>query len=1116
MKNEVKKPHNIFSNLKQICSVLLFTVLFLPVAGGCLSGGGSESGNSVNKDSRSNAENKQSDTEEVRLVVQIGHDIDLVRISPDGKLAATGSYEGSIKLWDVETGWLVRTLSGHHKAVIDMQFSPDSKYLLSGSEVGLIIQWDIHLGEPRFQADDLGDEVYCISYSPKGTYFAAATWDTINIYLSEKGELVNSIHSGGDIENIDAVALNFSADENTLLSLNYDSFILLDTKTGGLKKLLEPESGSDMSSAFISPDGKSIIYTKLQGSSVWVCDIRSGEVVWRDFREMKANVENIGLYPDGKSMFMADRRNTVEKVRISDGTLLDTFTGPKFSNSGIAVNLKRGLALSLDGKNFNLLAWDISNGTELRRIEGYRKADIPGDEIYSSVDGSYLSYNNGRLLVHDFLSSRVSGAIDLSADGIGRTLQFSPEGDTFFGLITGTGTSSPAVFNSITGEMIQKMGGSHSKSVSAGAFRPDLGIAVSGAWDGEVKIWNTETGALIKTMQPQFKGAPVTTINIADSILLLGGYDTLEFYDLNSFSLIKRAEINTPGVGDQSNPRLISDDGSRVAGLKNGIQVFNPYTGDIIAYFNPERHISAMSISPDGRYVVASGKDGMLLLYDIDSAILANSMKGHVDRLSSIEFIRNGKFIITSSWDNTRRIWRIPDGQLIYSLMFSEDGEQLTWTPDGYFAGSESMAREAVCATDGQSIYAIDQLFDVFYRPDIIAARAMGSAPPALADSDLLKKVLVPAPKVSLSFLLNNGSYTERFRSISDLKISDDTVTVKITPEDQGGGIGELRLFHNGRRVYDEVRGLKSSKPESMKNIFSVRLLNGDNTIEASGLTPAGIEGGKAKAVLAYASESLVAPDLYILSVGINEYKNGKYNLNYAVNDSEGFAAAATEAGKGLYENVYTTVLHNNEALKGNLIQTMEDLSGEIGAEDVFIFFYAGHGIALDGEEQGNTAFYFICPDITQMTDPQQVVSLGLSGEEFNSLSSAIKAKKQVIILDACNSGALNSAFAVRGAGEEIALSRLSKASGSALIAASRADQFAQEFSTLGQGALTRALLDGYAGEAAMKGGQITVASMKSYVEYALPELTEEYSGRAQYPTGFIFGQDFPLGIYAE
>jgi uncharacterized caspase-like protein len=89
----------------------------------------------------------------------------------------------------------------------------------------------------------------------------------------------------------------------------------------------------------------------------------------------------------------------------------------------------------------------------------------------------------------------------------------------------------------------------------------------------------------------------------------------------------------------------------------------------------------------------------------------------------------------------------------------------------------------------------------------------------------------------------------------------------------------------------------------------------------------------------------------------------------------------------------------------------------------------------------------------------------------------------------------------------------MSRSTGSALIAASRDDQFALEFEALGQGALTKAVLDGLAGAASGGDDEITVGELKSYVESALPRLTEEHVGQPQFPTGFTFGQDFPVGL---
>ena len=51
---------------------------------------------------------------------------------PDGRYALSGSYDNTLKLWDVSTGKEIRTFIGHRKWVYSLPFSPDGRYALSG------------------------------------------------------------------------------------------------------------------------------------------------------------------------------------------------------------------------------------------------------------------------------------------------------------------------------------------------------------------------------------------------------------------------------------------------------------------------------------------------------------------------------------------------------------------------------------------------------------------------------------------------------------------------------------------------------------------------------------------------------------------------------------------------------------------------------------------------------------------------------------------------------------------------------------------------------------------------------------------------------------------------
>jgi len=66
-----------------------------------------------------------------------------VAFSPDGKQVASGSYDRTIKLWNSQTGQLLRTLAGHDKAVWSVAFNPQGHTLASGSEDETIKIWQV-------------------------------------------------------------------------------------------------------------------------------------------------------------------------------------------------------------------------------------------------------------------------------------------------------------------------------------------------------------------------------------------------------------------------------------------------------------------------------------------------------------------------------------------------------------------------------------------------------------------------------------------------------------------------------------------------------------------------------------------------------------------------------------------------------------------------------------------------------------------------------------------------------------------------------------------------------------------------------------------------------------
>jgi WD40 repeat protein len=98
--------------------------------------------------------------------------------SPDGKTLATGGDPFYVKLWDVATGRLKATFTGHAAVVWSLSFSPDGKVLASGSYDGTIKLWDLATGEPRTTLRGSAR----IAFSPDGTTLAATTADGLELF----------------------------------------------------------------------------------------------------------------------------------------------------------------------------------------------------------------------------------------------------------------------------------------------------------------------------------------------------------------------------------------------------------------------------------------------------------------------------------------------------------------------------------------------------------------------------------------------------------------------------------------------------------------------------------------------------------------------------------------------------------------------------------------------------------------------------------------------------------------------------------------------------------------------------------------------------------------------
>ena len=104
--------------------------------------------------------------------------IRFIAYSNDGKiLASVGGEDKTIRIWDVETGQLLKAIDKRPKRIYSVAFSPDSRTLASAEEDSKIRIWDVGTGELLKTLTGHTSEVNTMTYSRDGTTLVSGSWD---------------------------------------------------------------------------------------------------------------------------------------------------------------------------------------------------------------------------------------------------------------------------------------------------------------------------------------------------------------------------------------------------------------------------------------------------------------------------------------------------------------------------------------------------------------------------------------------------------------------------------------------------------------------------------------------------------------------------------------------------------------------------------------------------------------------------------------------------------------------------------------------------------------------------------------------------------------------------
>ena len=736
------------------------------------------------------------------------------------------------------------------------------------------------------------------------------------------------------------------------------------------------------------------------------------------------------------------------------------------------------------GYGFSIL-WDILKGEKIQTFIHPKALSGELPVFVFSPDGKYFASGGNGTKLWDLAKRQEIMTFD-NAENF--SMAFSPDGKYF---LCGS-RSGMKVFEIATGREIRNIK-LHSGPywAMAVAYSPDGKYILSGDWDGKMTLWNTSSGKPIKTV-----------VGNEGNLLQLPYVTAVAFSSDGEYVL--------SGGGDNS---------VRLWNAKNLTQI-QKFVGH-----TDRGGIDSVAFSPDGKYVLAANWTGKIIIWDLASGSQWKVLVGHTAMMgASAKYFPNGKYII-SAGDASTRIWNAAAGEEVASMIAFEDGEWLFITAEGYYNASARGAQYWDAKVDDKS-YTVDQFYDVFYRPDIVAAKMSGQDISGLISITMKDAIKSPPPVVEFT---SQPAATDQ-----------EKTKVCYRVKNTGGGIGEVRLFHNGKliqsdgyykdmarstsdktqlaalgskAIYEDMRSIVvkgktdavpiSVKPkgEVVEDCKNVEAIPGENEVSVTAFNSSNTVQSYMKTVSFNSKVKPEEPHLYILAIGIDQYQDTGVNLKYAVKDARDIEEKIKVQSATLYNprNIHYELLTDSVATKANITKKIDALMGTIKPQDSFILFVAGHGILLQNQ------YYMLTSDFSgQVSDASMI-----SSNEIVEMSKKIKSLSQLFIFDTCHAGGVDTI--VSGL-YDARMSVLAKKMG-LHIYASASDKQAAMDGYKGNGLFTHALLSGLNNNKEAdknKDGKVTIVGLGDYSKTLTTKISKEI-GHSQTPLIINFGKDSPI-----
>ncbi len=916
------------------------------------------------------------------VVLQVGHRraIRSVAFSPDGRWLVSGAKDNTIKIWDVATGRLLRTLYGHGSPVNALAVSPDGKLLASGSgntydtryaklffkggQVGgqkedtAIRLWDVLTGRQVRVLQGHALAVMALAFGRDARTLTSASSDSIKVWDLASGNEVRSMGvfplpkglSPGAALGANVLSLKSSdvhkwektfealateilisaGGEVVAAGLPGKKFRLFDAlamrELREVSATVRPETRGSL---VLSRDGQWVAYIKNE-KEVAVQSVRSDKDVWRSPISTSSHNVFVCFTPDGQAVLtelLDGNKRVLQRWSSSSGKPLGQVTIDDDRAS-------RLIAFAPDGRSLAMVARG-DHSLELRDAATVQLARVFGNAGTRPHGAGQEDAALRKQLVEFGLTQ--SGELDEAEEEVGdfSSTYRADESVTFTldsrWLLTKRGRIadlSTAVWDTSTGTQVQDLAATQFKEIGNPDQSPDGRFRVAPQYEAET----TGIGKNFDVTK-NFNPFNVSRKDINPNAQRIKLVDARSGHKLHTFDVGNGEIGRIPAAG-------FSLDGSRIAitGYKNWgakvrpeIFVFDSAAGKKIAEFStPEDDekgpATALAISRDAQVVAVGYRNKTVELIDATSGKTSLSIP-HAGGTTALSFNPDGRLLVVLGKDGDAYLFDAHAGQLLATLISDGNGEWLVVAPDGKFDGSPGGWKQMLWrfAGDTFNVVPVETFFNEFYYPGLLSEIIAGKKLRATRDFAQLDR-----RQASLQIEVDGAPPTAAVNSRTirvQVKVAEAKADVDHT---QGSGVRDVRLFRNGSLV-NAWRGdvPLDAQGQALLDV-TIPVVAGPNRLTAYAFNQDNIKSPDASFLITGSAALKRAGTAYVLSVGINEYSNAEYNLKFAVADAEDVSTElkAQQRKVGVAGKVEVVPLLNSDATKKNILLALRRLAG--------------------------------------------------------------------------------------------------------------------------------------------------------------------------------------------